>query len=277
VLENLLGFVDHSVVLDADLAAKRLFPSINVASVLGRPAARYRPHVLRALTNRVSSFLLQSERFANTTAWGREFGLDTAADEGEIEPALIAYRDKVQLMLSGRMQGGAAIGVKTLRSMTEQLVLLYAAQKDDEMLACVSTPNVPLYRRELLKRVKLTVMPGTHGLFQRLEEQVQKRVSRGGNPTQGTEQHNHNQHHAKQQQLLHDAEHVQPVSTLGALDDFGSQSRQLGVTPAGSSSHSAVVPPSSVAAATQEMDQLFLQLHTVVQQFNDEWMRKHEM
>lgn len=81
VNENLAGFVDHALWLDSNLASRGLFPAINCSSVLGRPAARYRPHVLRALTNVLSTHMLASERKANTSKWAAEFGLEVEEED----------------------------------------------------------------------------------------------------------------------------------------------------------------------------------------------------
>jgi F0F1-type ATP synthase alpha subunit len=260
VNENLASFVDHALWLDADLAAKGLFPAVSCSSVLGRPGARYRPLVLRHLSNRVSSSLLSAERFVNSRSWGAEFGLDTAADEGDADPPLATYRDKCQLLLSQRASDRPF-------SLAEQLVLLFAMQKDEELLASVSVNNVWKYRALLLQRVKETKGPFGAGLFERLEQEVARRTARGWGGGNGG-----SQAVSAGAGAVH-AHGPGPLHALGALDERSAEAKALGIAPG--TPAPAPVPSSSSAMAT-DVDPLWTQLSLVLDQFNHEFQRDYE-
>lgn len=250
VNENLASFVDHALWLDADLAAKGLFPAISCSSVLGRPAARYRPLLVRALSNRVSSSLLASERFVNSRAWGAEFGLDVAADEGESDPPLSSYRDKCQLLLSQKASDKPF-------TLTEQLVLLFAMQKDDELLAAVSTTNVWKYRQQLLQHVKTAQGPIGAGLYERLEAEVNKRTA-----------------HGPAAAAMPAAEPVHthgpgPLQALGSLDERSAEAKALGIAPR--------TPAPVPVPAAGDLDPLWTQLSLLLDEFNDEFQRNYEL
>ena len=174
---NLGSAVDHALWLDASLASKGLFPALACGSILGRPAAKYRPHVLRALSDALCQAILASNHRANTAAWAAQFGLreelnegDAGASSPEEDDALIQFKDKCQLMLTQKgspsnggggsdaesagttaapAAAGAGIGNDPL-TLAEQFVLLHALQKDGSLLAHVSLVNVWRYRAALL-------------------------------------------------------------------------------------------------------------------------------
>lgn len=180
VNENLSGFVDHAIWLDAGLASAGAFPAINVASVLGRPAARYRPHVLRAVTNALSAQVLQSDRANNTARWANEFGLVQEEDDRPLHE----FKDKCQIMLSQRLDD-------PLYTVAEQMLLLYALQQDAQMLARVSVENIAQFHRELMHVIR----HGNDGanaddhaaMMAELESEVVRRLLEDGNSTEGAE------------------------------------------------------------------------------------------
>jgi len=121
--------------------------------------------------------------------------------------------------------------------LTDQLVLLYAMQKDGTMMAAISLANTWSYRSQLLRFVH-----AQHAdLYARLQQTVRERVFRGGNSTGGSEEHN---------MMLH-SQGDGAVSGLTAAP--------------------ATAPP--VAA---ELDALWKQLDLVIDDFNAEFIRKYE-
>lgn len=193
VNENLSGFVDHAIWLDANLAAKGAFPAVNVASVLGRPAARYRPHVLRSLSNTLSTQILQSDRSFNTARWAKEFGLEVEEDDRP----MMELKEKVQAVMTQGLD-------EPLYSVTDQVILLYALLHSDRPgvsgdttmqqnqvdttvppLSRISLENVRTYAHELLRafRVPSPVDPDGAQLYAEVDREVKSKVAREGNST----------------------------------------------------------------------------------------------
>lgn len=204
---NLGSAVDHALWLDASLASKGLFPALACNSILGRPAAKYRPHVLRALSDVVCQSVLASNHRANTAAWAAQFGLRdelTSGDSGaatlEEDDALVQFKDKCQLMLTqkGAPAGGddtnftpgASNGNGPL-TLAEQFVLLFALQKDGALMASVSLVNIWRYRAALLALLhgqsadaNLTPqMARAPQLYAELQRALRLRVASTGNST----------------------------------------------------------------------------------------------
>jgi len=158
VSENLSGFVDHVIWLDTSLAAKGLFPAISASSVLGRPAARFRPALFRALTSRVSTFVLQSERVSNAHRWAKEFGLEQDPDEEDTR-SISEFRDKMQLIMTHTPDPEpAARGQVEALTLTDQFLLLYTIQHRENMLANISPHNIFRFRKLIVQRLKETTM-----------------------------------------------------------------------------------------------------------------------
>ena len=175
VNENLSGFVDHAIWLDPNLASKGVFPSINVSSVLGRPSARYRPHIFRALSNSLSRDVLQSERRANMAKWAGEFGLE--AEEEDLP--ILELKDKVQVLLSQRLD----VPPYTL---AEQMILLRVVVKDEgKFFARVSPENVQAFQKELVRTLRDPSIDEHVKLMSKLDADVTANVRTYGNATQG--------------------------------------------------------------------------------------------
>lgn len=175
VNENLSGFVDHAIWLDPSLAGAGVFPAINVSSVLGRPSARYRPHVLRTMSNNLSKQLLHSDRLNNMSKWANEFGLEVEEDDRHV----LEFKDKVQIILSQRLD-------EPRYNVSEQLILLRALQKDEgDFLARISKENAFNFKSELIRTLKDRTIEEHVELFDDLKMEVENRLKEFGNSTQG--------------------------------------------------------------------------------------------
>lgn len=173
LIENIAGCVDHSLWLDPALAAKGLFPAINVASVLGRPAAKWRPVVLQALGTVLFAAVRESERVNNASKWAGEFGLQ---DELFDSQPLIELKDKMQLMLAQKPREAPL-------SIADQVLLLYALQhtaaRGGHPLEHISLKNSWAYRTELFKALKHPqAADETKQMYAELVREILRRVDR---------------------------------------------------------------------------------------------------
>lgn len=138
-IQQLAGYVDHRIQFDDKLRKVKLYPAISAHSVLGKPAARFRPAITRSLTTQLSQLISLSETTIASYDWGKQFDLIIDDDDR----SMIDYIDKIQLLMHQT----------TPISLCDQFIILYTAS-NQSLLSEIELKQVPAFVRALIRYIQ---------------------------------------------------------------------------------------------------------------------------
>lgn len=140
ITEQLASYVDYRLIMSDKLRKVKYYPAINVNSIIGKPAARYRSNITKSITTRLSHMILYSEQIANNNELAKQ--IDMYIDDSDNQD-IIDYADKIQLLMYQKQP----------IELYDQIIIMYAAC-NQSLLSEIQLKQVHNFVNALIKYIK---------------------------------------------------------------------------------------------------------------------------